>query len=328
VLGLVLAANSPTFGVLLLAFLLMGIANGPILGVGQAFLIDGKLDESLRTMTRWTLMGALGDLCGPLLIGAAFAWGMGWRGLFWASALLWLVALVALAIQHLPETIVASHEVASHEGVPDKNKDAEGPVGWRAIFDTVRDDLLLALRTPRLLRWLLLVMMPSFLDEMFLGFAALLLQERMGMTPAAISVAIGVHVAGGLIGLVLLDRVGHRLPAAQALGWLALVVAGGLLLFVLATAAWLAVVALWIIGLGVSGWYPVAAAEAYRAFPGRSGIVRALYSLTTPLEVLAPLLIGLAAESWGIQAGVTLLLLAPLAVLILRPRATQSALES
>jgi fucose permease len=95
---------------------------------------------------------------------------------------------------------------------------------------------------------------------------------------------------------------------------------------VLATTANHAVVALWIIGLGVSGWYPIAASEAYRAFPGRSGIVRALYSLTTPFEVLIPLLIGLAAESWGIQAGVALLLLAPLGVLILRPRAEQMAL--
>jgi MFS family permease len=302
-LGMALAGSSTTFTFLLLAFLLIGATNGTALGMCQALLIDQSPHDSLRTMTRWTLMAALGDLAGPALIAAAFALGMGWRGLFWASALIWLVALAALALQRLPTT-------ASVDG-----DDAE-PFSWHIVHD----NLALALRTPHLLRWLLLTLLPGLLDEMFLAFATLFLQDRLGMTPAAISVAVGVGVAGGLLGLVLLDRFGDRFQPQRLLGGLAWVVLVGLLLFVLAPAPWLAILALWLIGVGASGWYPIAKAEAYRALPGRSGAVRAIYALGTPLEIVAPLLIGLAAQHWGIQTGVALLVLVPIAVLLLRPR--------
>lgn len=304
--GLALAGSSPTFTVLLLAFLLMGATNGTFLGLCQAILIDSNLGESLRTMTRWTLMAALGDLAGPALIASAFALGLGWRALFWASAVIWLIAFAALALQKLPTT------------PPVKNDRADGEaetLTWRVV----RDNVALAIRTPTLMRWLLLVILPSFLDEMFLAFAALLLQDRLGMRAAAISLALGIHVAGGLIGLVLLDRVGQRFSSRRLLGWLAIVVLAGLLLLVFSSTPFIAIIALWIVGIGVSGWYPIAAAEAYRTLPGRSGTVRALYSLGTPLEVIAPLLIGFAAERWGIQVGVALLLLAPIALLLLRP---------
>lgn len=307
VLALALAGSSPTFAILLLAFLLMGATNGPLLGMGLGFLIETNIDESLRTMTRWTLMAALGDLVGPALIAAAFAFGMGWRGLFWASALIWLVAFVALAIQRLPAKTSASEE--------------DEPLSWRVV----RENVALALRTPFLLRWLFLVLMPTFLDEMFLAFSALLLRDRLGMSPAAISVALGIQVTGGLVGLLLLERFGQRFQPSRLLGWLALVTLAGLLLLVLSPTPMTAIIALWITGIGASGWYPIASAEAYRTLPGRLGTVRALHSLMTPLEVAVPLLIGLAAEHWGIQVGVALLMLAPIAVLLLRPRGNQIA---
>jgi MFS family permease len=322
VIAQAMAGSSPNFTVILFAFLLMGITNGPILGMGQAFLIDGNLGESLRTMTRWTMMAALGDLIGPALIAAAFALSMGWRSLFWGSALLWLVAFVALAIQRLPETINVSNGNISDSSAledDDQENETEG-FNWRVLAQS----LMLAIHTPSLIRWLILVMVPSFLDEMFLAFAALFLQERLGMSPMTISVAIGVHVTGGLMGLVALDRYGQRFAPQRLLGWLALIVLAGLLLFVLSPVSWLAIAALWIIGVGVSGWYPISAAEAYRTLPGRSGMVRALHSITTPMEIAVPLLIGVAAERWGIQTGVALIMLAPVAVLLLRPPSKQS----
>lgn len=141
------------------------------------------------------------------------------------------------------------------------------------------------------------------------------------MLPSTISVALGIHVVGGLLGLVWIDRFGDRYQPQRLLGWLALVVLAGLLLFVFSATAWTAILALALIGVGASGWYPISKAEAYRTLPGRSGTVRAVYSLGIPLEIIAPLLVGAAAQRWGIQAGVALLTVAPVAVLLLRPRA-------
>jgi predicted MFS family arabinose efflux permease len=300
--GMALAGSSTTYAILLGAFALIGATNGTVLGMSQAILIDQNPDDSLRTMTRWTFMAALGDLAGPALIAAAFAVGMGWRQLFWASALLWLAALAALSNQRLPTTPSAAGE--------------DGEFNWR----TIRGNIALALRTPNLLRWLLLTLLPSLLDELFMAFAALFMQDRLLMTPSSISVALGIHVAGGLLGLVLIDRFGDRFQPQRLLGGLALVVLAGLLIFVFSSTGWIAVVALALIGVGASGWYPIAKAEAYRALPGRSGTVRAVYSLGIPLEIVAPLVVGAAAQRWGIQAGVALLMVAPVAVLLFRPR--------
>jgi hypothetical protein len=73
-------------------------------------------------------------------------------------------------------------------------------------------------------------------------------------------------------------------------------------------------------GLGAAPWYTIAQAQAYAALPGRSGTVRALQAIFAPIEIAAPLLIGVVAERWGIQAGVTMFLVAPILVLLLRPR--------
>lgn len=147
--GMMLAGSSTTYAMLLSGFVLIGATNGTALGMSQAILIDQDPSDSLRTMTRWTFMAALGDLAGPALIAAAFAWGIGWRQLFWASALLWLAAFVALSIQRLPTVASAAGE------------DGEA-FSWR----TVRDNIVLAVRTPTLIRWLLLTLLPSLLARL------------------------------------------------------------------------------------------------------------------------------------------------------------------
>jgi hypothetical protein len=65
------------------------------------------------------------------------------------------------------------------------------------------------------------------------------------------------------------------------------------------------------------GWYPLAKAEAYKLLPGRSGTVRALFSLGTPLDVALPSIIGFIAGAFGIIIGVGSLMLAPVLILVL-----------
>jgi FSR family fosmidomycin resistance protein-like MFS transporter len=302
-LGFALAATSRGFALLLLGVMVIGATNGVALGLGQALLIDLQAAPSLRMLTRWTIMAALGDLLAPLLVGAALAAQFGWRTLWWGSALLWLAAAVAIWMQRLPAARHPVHET-THQ------------VDWPAL----RANLLMGLRTPRLLRWIFLDIFPTLLDELFLVFAALFLTDKLGTPPATASLLLIAPVIGGLSGLALLHALDSRFSAFRLLQGSALVTGAGLIVFLVARTSLLTVIGLGLAGLGASFWYPIVAAGAYDSLPGRSGTVRALGSLRKPLEIALPLLLGLAAERWGITWGVGLLLVAPVGVLLLAPR--------
>ncbi len=177
-----------------------------------------------------------------------------------------------------------------------------------------------ALANPRLLRWVGIVTITFMLDEIFLGFAALYLTDVVGMHVATASLLLGGQTIGGLIGLVALDRILGRVRRERLLfGASLLTLASAISLL---TVRWLPATALALFGIGISAscWYPLAAAAAYEALPGRSGTVRAVKSLGTPFEIALPLLVGFVAERWSVTAGLGVLCLAPLFVLLLLPK--------
>src|SRR5262249_35851338 len=57
---------------------------------------------------------------------------------------------------------------------------------------------------------------------------------------------------------------------------------------------------------------PVLSAQAYAALPGRSTLVNAIAAVVSGVELAFPIAIGLAADRWGLQAALALLLLEPL----------------
>ncbi|MCC6167256.1 MAG: MFS transporter [Caldilineaceae bacterium] len=301
--GFALAAASPSFGLLLIGLMIIGAANGAALGLGQALLIDAQPATSLRTMTRWTMMAALGDLLAPLLVATALAVQFGWRTLWWGSALIWLAAAAVIWRQRF----APAHPRA-------------GEATYKVDWPGLRANLLMGLRSPHLLRWIFLDICPTMLDELFLVFAALFLTDKLGTTPAVASLFLMTPVIGGLGGLALLHVLGARYAPIRLLQGSALVTMAGLVVFLVSRAPLLTLFGLGLAGLGAAFWYPIMAAGAYDSLPGRSGTVRALGSLRKPLEIALPLLLGLAAERWGIAWGVGLLLAAPVAVLLLAPR--------
>ncbi|HXF63144.1 MAG TPA: MFS transporter [Caldilineaceae bacterium] len=303
-----LAAASQTFAGLLLAFALVGLVNSGALGAAQGLLIDRAPAASLQVMTRWTLTSAIGDLLAPIWVTAVAAFQLGWRFLLGSGAFLWAVWLLALLPQRL-----------STAAVPPATHAQEG-----FSLTALRANLADALKTPLLLRWLGLTILPTALDEIFLGFAGLFLRERLALEPAAISMALGAPLVTGLLSLALLERLRGYLAPVPLLALSALIALAGLLCFVFAGSLWAALLGLALTGFGAATWYPIAKAGAYTTLPGRSGAVRALVSLGAPFEIGLPLLIGAVAEGWGIQAGISTLLLAPAMVLLLLPRPLKS----
>ncbi len=301
--GFGLIALAPGPGLLFLAMAVIYPAGGAAVGLAQATLVDIAPEDAARTMTRWTISAAIGDLLGPAVVASVLAAGLGWRPLFWLAMALWLGLAALLCHQRFPRVERASGATS------------------RTPWQEVRGNLRAALGKPLLLRWLAVTLLASLLDEIFLSFAGLYLRDAVGLAPAAVSLALGAGLAGSMLGLLVLDRLVSRVDPARLLHWASLVVLAGLTVLVAARSGWEAAAALFVIGLSAESWYPVAKGEAYRMLPGRSGMVQALsVVLGTPVNLGVPPLIGFAAGWLGITAGLGLLSLAPILALLLLPR--------
>ena len=295
------------FGFLLLAFALYAPAGGAAVGLSEATLIDAAPQEGTQTMTRWTLVSSVGDLLSPLTVAAMAALHFGWSVLCWLAVALWLGTALILWFQRFPHPAVAA-------GATDS---APAPSIWTSLREALRD--------PVLLRWAALTTIPAMVDEVFLGFAALYLRDVLHVSQAMIGLILALQMMGVLLGLFALDLLIKRRTVApqRLLRWLALLALVGMIGLLTIRSTWLAALALFVIGLGVAGWYPIAKAEAYARLPGRSGMVRAVTDLGRPFEVALPGIVGLVAGRFGVLAGVGLLGLAPVLILLLVPWRTK-----
>ena len=68
---------SYSFAVLLAASVLFYPASGAFVNFSQAALMDAAPARREQNMVRWTLAGTVGNVAGPLLVGAAVAYGVG-----------------------------------------------------------------------------------------------------------------------------------------------------------------------------------------------------------------------------------------------------------
>ena len=81
---------------------------------------------------------------------------------------------------------------------------------------------------------------------------------------------------------------------------------------------------LWLCVVGFfSVWlYPIAKAQAYRALPGRSGMVNAISHIFTPLDFGMPLALGLVADQFGLLPALAVLGLQPVGLFAIAVAAT------
>jgi FSR family fosmidomycin resistance protein-like MFS transporter len=305
--GFALAATAQSFTGMLVAFALLAPANAVGISLAQAALVDAAPEAAPRTVTRWTAMGAVGDLLSPLLFAAWTFRGLEWRPLFGLVAGVWLVVAVLLWPLRFPQAGVAAETPA----------DQPAP----GLFAGLKP----ALRSSRLLRWAAVLLVVDLLDEVWIGFAALFLTDVVRLTPTAASLALSAQMGGAILGLFMLDRLLSRFRGERLLPALACLTLVGTLLFLnVRTFGW-ASAALLLIGLGAAGWYPIAKAAAYATLPGRTGTVLAVLGITAPFEAALPAVVGAVASRWGIHASMGLLALAPLGVLLLAPRSRPPA---
>lgn len=301
-----LAAAAHSYLPLVAAVVVLFPANDAAVGLSQAILIELNPPAAERTMTRWTTVSAVGDLLAPLLVTLVLGSGLRWNALFVLAAVVWLGPLAGIRRQRFPQPALGmSAGAAGEEEQPQVS-----------LLVSLRE----ALGDRVLLRWVGVGLMAGMLDEIFLAFSALFLSDRLHAAPVAVGLAVAVFTAGGLLGLLALDRILARLRGTRLLPWLALLTLVGVVGFLIAPSVWLATAALFVIGLCAAGWYPIAQAAAYATRPGRTGTVRAVISCAAPFDVMLPGVVGVVAGHFGILVAVALLGLAPLGVLLLAPR--------
>ncbi len=80
-----------------------------------------------------------------------------------------------------------------------------------------------------------------------------------------------------------------------------------------------------LISLFNAGWYSVLQGQLYSAMPGQSGTVMAIGSLSGFVGSAIPFAIGLTADHFGLNVGLILLILGPVALLVGLPRRLKTA---
>lgn len=303
-LALLLTGVAHSFPVLLIAFVLFAPASGAFVSLSQASLMDSDPQRHEQLMARWTLAGSLGVVAGPLALGAALWLGLGWRGLFLTFTVLAL-ALVALA---WPQRFPNGHGEEASDLL------AGLRTGWR--------NALIALRRREVWRWLILLEFSDFMLDILLGFLALYVVDVAGGSPEQGALAVAVWSGFGLLGDALLIPLLKKVRGLNYLRFSALVMFGLYIVFLLLPTFWAKLILLAFMGLFNSGWYAILQGRLYSTMPGQSGTVMAVGSVFGLGAALVPTLLGVVAESYGLNVTMWLLLLGPIVLLVGLPRAS------
>jgi predicted MFS family arabinose efflux permease len=294
---MLVAACASSAWMLALAFGAWGSIGGLGCGLCQGVLMDAYPDERERWMTRWTLMGALGDAVTPLLIIAVTAAGFGWRA-----------SLVIAGALHLIHALVLSRVRPDAEATTSEEEEDEEPRG--SIWENLRA----AVRDRELMLWLGASALCCLLDEILVAFGALYLRDELGAGVEVQGLAFLAAALCGALGLFLTERLLHRVDPLRLLIASSLATALVFVLWLCVRTIPASVVLLGLVGLFCAPLYPICAARAYGARPGQAGLVAALDQLFTPLPLVAPLLVGLVADRSGIVIALAILLLQPVGV--------------
>jgi MFS family permease len=268
------------------------VAMGTGVALAQATLADAHPDDRDRVMTRWTLMGVLGDLLAPAMFALLGALALGWRSAYAICGVLITAVTIALATRTFP--------------APQREPEEDEPGVLTAIVD--------ALKAPGLIAWLLAGWLCDLLDEILVIFAAIRLRDDFGADVSTRSLALGAIVAGGAFGLVIADRLLKRVASLKLLGLSAAACLACYLAWLAATTIPVAIGTLFLVGLTASPLYPIVAARTYDALPGRSGTVHAAGHITTPLSLALPWLLGWIADRAGALAALAVLAIAPIGI--------------
>jgi predicted MFS family arabinose efflux permease len=287
--GLWLFAFAESFPVLVLAVFVMGVLGDGLVRAVEVAMVDVAGDNLEPALARTNLLGAVGDLAGPLLLAGSLTVGFGWRGAFAVAGTAMVAYGVLLATQPLP--------------APTRADDAHPPL--RGTLAVLRDR--------RVLVAALLVALVNSFDDSFVGFAVAFLITDHEVTPAVATLAAGAGLIGGIAAAAWASRTGRRPTSLRMCG--AVLLAGvGVLLTVpnVVTAA----VGTAAVGAATNLAWIRLQARYMRLRPGQAGTTSAVVTAVGQLAVLTPLAIGFIADRQTLTTAMLIYVAIALALLL------------
>lgn len=185
-LAAVLAALSPSIGILIAARVVQGLGSGACMVVSRAVIPD--LAGGRTAAKAFAVMMSIQTLAPVIapLVGGALVGPLGWRGLFWVLAALAAVQLLAAVAvipesrpPHLRSKVTARYIFGNYAHVL-------GDAGYRGYLVTV-----------------VFVFMTLFC---YISASPFLIQEELGYSPQIFAVVFGVNAVGLLVGNILNAR--------------------------------------------------------------------------------------------------------------------------
>jgi FSR family fosmidomycin resistance protein-like MFS transporter len=306
-LALVLVALSHDFWLLLGALILFYPASGAFVSLSQAALMDAEPERHEQNMARWTLAGSLGIVLGPLILGLSTTFGWSWRGIFVGFAILsFLILLVTRRFKLLNKPI----------GQTTPNLEEKQSDGFKeGLIGAIR-----ALKRKEILRWLTLLEFADLMLDVLHGFLALYFVDVVGFSPAQAGLALAIWTGMGLIGDLLLIPLLERMTGIKYLRISAVIVLGIFPAFLLVSQPGIKLVLIGLLGFLNAGWYAIPKGQLYSAMPDQSGTVMTVGNIFGLIGGLIPLGIGFAAQKFGLDVAIWLVIFGPLILVLGLPR--------
>jgi FSR family fosmidomycin resistance protein-like MFS transporter len=300
-----LTATGISFPMIMLAFMIGFPASGAFVTLSQATLMDANPGREPQMMARWTLVGSLANLAGPLLMAAGFWLGFGWRWAYFGLAVLAILLTLLVKAHPFPQKRASPNPGVDHQLYK------EFQVLLRGVWELARNR--------NLWRWIILLQLSDLMLDVFRGYLPLYLTDKGGLDNAQTGLIMGAFMLATLVADAAIIPILDRFPGRAVVRISALIT--GLLYVIWLLLPWspVKIVLLFALSMATLGWYPVLQGEAYATAPGRSGSVLALGTFAGVLGSGLAYLVGWIANQAGLPAAMWLLLLGPLSLAVFVP---------
>lgn len=301
-----LVASSQNFIGLMLAMTLFHPSSGSFVNLSQSTLMDLEPSRQEQNMARWTLFGSVGVLSGSLIIGGMADLGFNWREFYLLVGVLTIVVLVFVWRLPFPSQTASTED----------EDEPEAALGFIAGLKNALN----ALRRREVIRWSVLLQFSNLMLDMLHGYLALYFVDVVGLSQAQAGFAIAIWTGVGLIGDLALIPLLERVRGITYLRFSAALEFVLYSAFLIVPDITVKLILIGLIGFFNAGWYSILQGNLYRVMPGQSGTVMTLSNLFGLAGSVVPLLIGLAAVSFGLEATMIFPLAGCIALFIGLPR--------